>query len=102
VGHDVEVSVPGIPDEDDEFDAFDRWTPGLLRRACAAYATKAGITPEGLAARMMERASQELQRARDTVQAAKRAKEQAQLENTLLPEDSWTRSSATRPPWSGH
>ena len=87
VHRDVEVSVPGIPDEDDEFDAFDRWTPGLLRRACAAYSAKVGISPESLSNRMTERASEDCARARATVQSAKRAKEQALLENTLPPQD---------------
>ncbi len=87
VTRDVEVSVPGIPDEDDEFDAFERWTPGLLRRACAAYSAKVGISPESLSIRMSERASEDCARARVAVQAAKRAKEQAKLENTLPPQD---------------
>jgi hypothetical protein len=37
------VSVPGIPDDDDEFDAFDNWTAGLFRKAVEAYAAVARI-----------------------------------------------------------
>jgi hypothetical protein len=40
------ISVPGIPDDDDEFDAFDNWTAGLFRKAVAAYAAVARI-PSG-------------------------------------------------------
>jgi hypothetical protein len=35
------ISVPGIPDDDDEFDAFDNWTAGLFRKAVEAYAAVA-------------------------------------------------------------
>ena len=40
------LSVPGIPDEDAEFDAFDQWTAGLLRKATEVYAAAARITVE--------------------------------------------------------
>ena len=68
----VEISIPGIPDEDDEFDAFDRWTPGLLRRAFAAYAQKAHLTPEQLNARMVERAATGQADADEEIEARKR------------------------------
>ncbi len=42
------ISVPGIPDEDAEFDAFDQWTAGLLRKATEAYAAVARLTVEAL------------------------------------------------------
>jgi hypothetical protein len=41
-------SVPGIPDEDAEFDAFDQWTAGLLRKAIEVYAAAARLTVEAL------------------------------------------------------
>jgi hypothetical protein len=47
--HDRErISIPGIPDDDKEFDAFDNWTVGLLRRAIQSYAAADRITPEQL------------------------------------------------------
>jgi hypothetical protein len=42
------LSVPGIPDEDAEFDVFDRWTAGQLRKATEVYAAAAGITVNAL------------------------------------------------------
>lgn len=42
------LSVPGIPDEDAEFDAFDQWTAGLLRKATEVYAAAARVTVEAL------------------------------------------------------
>jgi len=42
------ISVPGIPDDDAEFNVFDNWTVGLLRRAIQAYAAADRITPEQL------------------------------------------------------
>jgi hypothetical protein len=38
------LSVPGIPDEDAEFGAFNQWTAGLLRKATEVSAAAAGIT----------------------------------------------------------
>ena len=43
-----DLSIPGIPDEDAEFDAFDQWTAGLLRKATGVYAAAAGITVDAL------------------------------------------------------
>ena len=40
------ISVPGIPDDDEEFDAFDNWTAGLLRRAIAVYASRGRFSAE--------------------------------------------------------
>lgn len=48
--HAEAISVPGVPDDDAEFDAFDRWTAGLIRKAIAAYAAGANITAEDLLA----------------------------------------------------
>lgn len=42
------LSVPGIPDEDAEFDAFDQWTACLLRKATELYAAAARLTVEAL------------------------------------------------------
>jgi hypothetical protein len=42
------ISIPGIPDEDTEFNAFDGWTAGLLRKAAEVYAAAARMTPEAL------------------------------------------------------
>ncbi len=42
------LSIPGIPDEDTEFNAFDGWTAGLLRKAAEVYAAAARMTPEAL------------------------------------------------------
>jgi len=42
------ISIPGIPDDDAEFNAFDDWTAGLLRKAAEVYAAAARMTPEAL------------------------------------------------------
>jgi hypothetical protein len=42
------ISVPGIPDDNAEFNVFDNWTFGLLRKALEVYATALRITPEAL------------------------------------------------------
>jgi hypothetical protein len=42
------ISIPGIPDEDTEFNAFDGWTAGLLRKAAEVYAAAARMTPDAL------------------------------------------------------
>ena len=43
-----EISIPGIPDDDAEFDAFDDWTAGLVRQAAEAYAAAAQMTREAV------------------------------------------------------
>jgi hypothetical protein len=43
-----ETSIPGIPDDDAEFNAFDQWTAGRLRKGVEVYAGAARITPEFL------------------------------------------------------
>lgn len=43
-----EVAVPGIPDDDAEYNAFEKWTFGLLRNAIAVYAAAAGMSPEAM------------------------------------------------------
>lgn len=40
------VSVPGIPDDDAEYDAFDDWTVDLVRKAVNVYATTAQMTTD--------------------------------------------------------
>jgi hypothetical protein len=42
------ISIPGIPDDDAEFNAFDEWTAGLLRKGVEVYAASARMTPEAL------------------------------------------------------
>jgi len=41
-------SIPGVPDDDEEFDAFDGWTAGLLRKVLEVYAAESGTTTEAL------------------------------------------------------
>lgn len=41
------VSIPGVPDDEDERADFDAWTVGLLQGAVAAYGKATGRTPEG-------------------------------------------------------
>jgi hypothetical protein len=81
----VEISIPGIPDDDDEFDAFDEWTPGLLRRAIAAYAAKAGLTPERLQTRMMERATDSVIQTSEEGELQTRQRNLARRYNMLPP-----------------
>lgn len=40
----AKISIPGIPDDQAEFDAFDEWTAGLFRKAVEAYAASARMT----------------------------------------------------------
>jgi len=40
------VHVPGIPEDRAEFNAFDQWTAGLLRKAAELFAAEAQTTPE--------------------------------------------------------
>jgi hypothetical protein len=43
------ISIPGVPDDDDEeFDVFDGWTTGLLRKVLEVYAGESGTTTEAL------------------------------------------------------
>jgi hypothetical protein len=42
------ISIPGIPDDEAEFDAFDEWTAGLFREAVEAYAASARMTLDAL------------------------------------------------------
>ena len=43
-----ETSIPGIPDDDAEFNAFDQWTAGLLCNGVEVYAAAAQMTAESL------------------------------------------------------
>jgi len=43
-----EISIPGVPDDDQGFDAFKEWTAGLLRKVLEGYADANGMTPEAL------------------------------------------------------
>lgn len=44
----IAISIPGIPDDDAEFNAFDQWTAGLLRKGVEVYAISARMTPDAL------------------------------------------------------
>jgi hypothetical protein len=69
--HDL-VSVPGVPDDDDEFDRFDNWTVGLLRTAIELYAAASDLTPAALL--------------NATIQAFRKETEEAQEEEQRLVE----------------
>jgi hypothetical protein len=43
-----DLSVPGLPDDDAGFNAFDRWTADVLRKAIEVYAAAARTSPETL------------------------------------------------------
>ena len=53
------ISVPGVPDEDEAFEAFDDWTVGLLRQEIEAYARAAQIAPEALRQKCISSASEQ-------------------------------------------
>ena len=57
------VSVPGIPDGDEEFDAFDSWTAGLLRKAIEVYAATARMAPEAMRKQCIVSAGENYERA---------------------------------------
>jgi hypothetical protein len=85
------LSVPGIPDEDAEFDTFDQWTAGLLRKAIEVYAAAARMTVEALLYKCISSAYTESIEAdeeeRDRVERAQRWKLLLDRENcsrTLL------------------
>jgi hypothetical protein len=42
------ISIPGVPDDDAEFDRFDDWTAGLLRKSLEVYAAAGRMTPDVL------------------------------------------------------
>lgn len=58
------VSVPGIPDENAPFLAFDGWTAALLRRALEAYAAAAQMDSEALLDQCLTDASEKQDEAR--------------------------------------
>jgi hypothetical protein len=79
------LSVPGIPDDDMEFDAFDQWTAGLLRKATEVYAAAAGISVDTLLHRCISSAYMTSVEAdeeeRDLVEQARRWKLALEREN---------------------
>jgi len=79
------ISVPGIPDDDTEFDAFDNWTAGLLRRAIETYAAADRTTAEKLRVRCMLSTHEKCERAetkeRDLVERGQRWKLLLEREN---------------------
>ena len=65
-----DISIPGIPDDDAGFDAFNFWTAGLLRKAVEVYAAAARTSPETLV--------------RDAIASASKNREEAQVEERAL------------------
>lgn len=91
-----DVSVEGVPDDDMEYNAFDGWTWGLLRRCLAAFAAAARMDPERLRERSIlgeykrrhdheerELAAKERQRIRG-LEIAKELRERMLLEPSVL------------------
>lgn len=80
-----EISIPGIPDDDAEFDAFDRWTVGLLRKATEYYARAGRMTVDALLRKCILSASKEgywaQKRERDLVEQGERWKLLLEREN---------------------
>jgi hypothetical protein len=80
-----EVSIPGIPDDDASFEAFDRWTAGLVRKAAEGYARAREMTPEALLERCLSSAYEERDRAKqeecDLVEQGQRWKLLLEREN---------------------
>jgi hypothetical protein len=60
-----EVPVPGIPDDPAEFDAFDHWTFGLLRKAFELHAGAAGMTFDALLKKCILSALEQRDRAKN-------------------------------------
>jgi len=60
-----DLSVPGIPDDDAEFDAFDCWTAGLLRKAVQVYAAAVRMSPETLIGKTIASAYENLDEAEE-------------------------------------
>jgi hypothetical protein len=60
-----DLSIPGIPDNDAEFDAFDLWTAGLLRKAVEVYARAARTNPESLISEVIASASKDRVKAQE-------------------------------------
>jgi hypothetical protein len=79
------ISVLGIPDDDTEFEAFDNWTAGLLRRAIETYAAADRTTAEKLRIRGMLSIREKCERAetqeRDLVERGQRWKLLLEREN---------------------
>lgn len=42
-----DICIPGVPGDDAEFNAFDNWTAGVLRRVIALYAEAASVDQNG-------------------------------------------------------
>ena len=79
------ISIPGIPDDHAEFDAFDRWTAGLLRTAAEHYSVAGGMTVDVLLRRCISSANNAGYRAeqweRDLVEQGERWKLLLEREN---------------------
>jgi hypothetical protein len=59
-----DITIPGIPDNDASFDAFDGWTADLLRKAVEVYARAARTSPENLVSEAVASASENQVKAR--------------------------------------
>ena len=79
------ISIPGIPDDDAEFDAFDHWTAGLLRKAVEHYASAGRMTVDALLKKCILSACEDRDRAeeqeRDLVEQGQRWKLLLEREN---------------------
>jgi hypothetical protein len=62
-----DIPIPGIPDNDAAFDAFNLWTAGLLRKAVEVYARAARTSPENLVRETIASASKDRKEAQEEV-----------------------------------
>jgi hypothetical protein len=63
-----DIDIPGIPDDDAEFNVFDQWTAGLLRKGVEVYTAAARITPESLMNKCISSASKKRDEAEEEEQ----------------------------------
>jgi hypothetical protein len=78
--NDIEgTSIPGIPDDDAEFNAFDQWTAGLLRKGVEVYAAAARMTSESLLSRCISSALRKRDEAEEEEQILLKQRERWKL-----------------------
>lgn len=58
------IQIPGVPELDEEFDAFDHWTAGILRKFAEGYADAGGMTTEALVQETIESAYKDFDKAK--------------------------------------
>lgn len=80
------VSIPGVPDDDDERGDFDAWTMGLLRGGLAAYGKATGRTAGGAASSTWGTASREKETAGKALRDYRATVERKRAESLLLDE----------------